>query len=109
MINHERSRGQRVHIDPLYSSLTLPAVSPADSGNYTCSPEHLTPASIAVHILEEGSNSAAAIQDNDEDDVASSSSSFSSSPSSGVSSYSSITVILLLLLNGISRTLYVEV
>ena len=43
------------------STLTLTSAHSEDSGNYTCSPYNIRPASVLVHVLSEG-NSAAAVQ-----------------------------------------------
>merc|ERR1712141_846670 len=47
------------------STLTIQnASSETDSGNYTCSPDKVRPASVTVHVLRQG-NSAAAVQNNE--------------------------------------------
>ena len=61
MINHELDRGQQVHTQfTNYSTFHLPKVTRKDSGNYTCAPHNLRPASVFIHIIDEDSNSAAA-------------------------------------------------
>ena len=61
MINHELDRGQQVKTQfPNYSTFRLPKVTRKDSGNYTCAPHNLRPASVFIHIIDEDSNSAAA-------------------------------------------------
>ncbi len=62
MINYDTARGVRVKNDPTGSTLVLSgALSPADSGNYTCLPYNVRPSSVMVHVLSEG-NSAEAVQ-----------------------------------------------
>ncbi|XP_064078139.1 hemicentin-1-like [Macrobrachium nipponense] len=41
----------RVHPDTSIGSLTIPMVSLKDSGNYTCAPASLNPASVMLHVL----------------------------------------------------------
>ena len=61
MINHELDRGQQVQTKLAnYSTFHLPIVTRKDSGNYTCAPHNLRPASVFIHIIDEDSNSAAA-------------------------------------------------
>lgn len=61
MINHELDRGQQVQTKLAnYSTFHLPTVTRKDSGNYTCAPHNLRPASVFIHIIDEDSNSAAA-------------------------------------------------
>ena len=61
MINHELDRGQQVHTKFAdHSTFHLPTVTRKDSGNYTCAPHNLRPASVFIHIIDEDSNSAAA-------------------------------------------------
>ena len=61
MINHELDRGQQVQTKfSNYSTFHLPKVTRKDSGNYTCAPHNLRPASVFIHIIDEDSNSAAA-------------------------------------------------
>ena len=61
MINHELDRGQQVQTQfANYSTFHLPKVTRKDSGNYTCAPHNLRPASVFIHIIDEDSNSAAA-------------------------------------------------
>ena len=61
MINHELDRGQQVQTKLAnLSTFHLPVVTRKDSGNYTCAPHNLRPASVFIHIIDEDSNSAAA-------------------------------------------------
>ena len=61
MINHEIDRGQQVQTQfSNHSTFHLPKVMRTDSGNYTCAPHNLRPASVFIHIIDEDSNSAAA-------------------------------------------------
>ena len=61
MINHELDRGQQVQTKLAnFSTFHLPVVTRKDSGNYTCAPHNLRPASVFIHIIDEDSNSAAA-------------------------------------------------
>ena len=61
MINHEVDRGQQLQTNfSYYSTFHLPKVIKTDSGNYTCAPQNLRPASVFIHIIDEDSNSAAA-------------------------------------------------
>ena len=61
MINHELDRGQQVKTQfANFSTFHLPKVTRKDSGNYTCAPHNLRPASVFIHIIDEDSNSAAA-------------------------------------------------
>ena len=61
MINHELDRGQQVKTQfSNFSTFHLPKVTRKDSGNYTCAPHNLRPASVFIHIIDEDSNSAAA-------------------------------------------------
>ena len=61
MINYDTERGIKVTKDSSGSTLTLNSAHSDDSGNYTCSPYNIRPASVLVHVLSEG-NSAAAVQ-----------------------------------------------
>ena len=56
--------------DGLGSTLTLSSASTSDSGNYTCVPYNIRPASVLVHVLSEG-KSAAAVQEGEEPGVTS--------------------------------------
>merc|ERR1719411_196955 len=61
MINHELDRGQQVQTKLAnYSTFHLPTVTRKDSGNYTCAPHNLRPASVFIQIIDEDSDSAAA-------------------------------------------------
>ena len=61
MINHELDRGQQVQTKLAnYSTFHLPTVTKKDSGNYTCAPHNLRPASVFIQIIDEDSDSAAA-------------------------------------------------
>ncbi len=56
MVNHDLERGQRVDVSPLgsHATLTLPgARAKEDSGNFTCSPQNVRPASVVVHVLDD--------------------------------------------------------
>jgi len=53
MINFDTDRGISVHEDEAGSTLTMTDVSVADSGNYSCQPRDMRPASVAVTILSE--------------------------------------------------------
>ena len=48
-------------ISRLYS---LKSVKPSDSGNYTCSPANLKPASVYIHVMDEDLNQAAIHEEN---------------------------------------------
>jgi hypothetical protein len=61
MINYDTDRGVTVTKDVSGSTLNLKLARTGDSGNYTCSPYNIRPASVLVHVLSEG-NSAAAVQ-----------------------------------------------
>ena len=61
MVNHDVNFHVTFGAD--YSTLAVLAAGRVDSGNYTCSPHNLAPASVVVHVLAEGSNSAAAIHE----------------------------------------------
>ena len=61
MINYDSERGVSVSKDNSGSTLSLTVARTEDSGNYTCSPYNIRPASVLVHVLSEG-NSAAAVQ-----------------------------------------------
>ena len=61
MVNHDVNFHVTFRAD--YSTLAVLAAGRADSGNYTCAPHNLAPASVIVHVLAEGSNSAAAIHE----------------------------------------------
>jgi len=62
MINHRgKNRGQHVDFaSARHSTLYIPNVQKSDSGNYTCAPHNLRPASVYIHIIDDDSNSAAA-------------------------------------------------
>ena len=63
MINHDLGRGLSIFSMQQSgpgSVLVLPRVGPGDSGNYTCSPQHLRPASAVVHILDDDASNSAA-------------------------------------------------
>ena len=65
MINYDNHRLVKVTKDRSGSTLTIQnASSDSDSGNYTCSPDKVRPASVTVHVLNQG-NSAAAVQNNE--------------------------------------------
>lgn len=65
MINYDKHRLVMVTKDRTGSTLTIQnASSETDSGNYTCSPDKVKPASVTVHVLRRG-NSAAAVQNNE--------------------------------------------
>ena len=65
MINYDKHRLVMVTKDRTGSTLTIQnASSETDSGNYTCSPDKVRPASVTVHVLRRG-NSAAAVQNNE--------------------------------------------
>ena len=65
MINYDKHRLVMVTKDRTGSTLTIKnASSETDSGNYTCSPDKVRPASVMVHVLRKG-NSAAAVQNNE--------------------------------------------
>ena len=65
MINYDKHRLVVVTKDRTGSTLTIQnASSETDSGNYTCSPDKVRPASVTVHVLRQG-NSAAAVQNNE--------------------------------------------
>ena len=65
MINYDNHRLVMVTKDRTGSTLTIQnASSETDSGNYTCSPDKVRPASVTVHVLRRG-NSAAAVQNNE--------------------------------------------
>lgn len=66
MINHDLDRGQSLTIFETHTVLSLPEVKAGDSGNFTCAPANLRPASVLVHILDEnGAKEAAAIHTDD--------------------------------------------
>ena len=69
MINYDTERGIKVTKDSSGSTLTLNSAHSEDSGNYTCSPYNIRPASVLVHVLSEG-NSAAAVQNEDKNKMA---------------------------------------
>uniref|UniRef100_A0A1B6DCB5 Ig-like domain-containing protein n=1 Tax=Clastoptera arizonana TaxID=38151 RepID=A0A1B6DCB5_9HEMI len=51
MINYDKDRGISVVSDKRNSVLTLSVAEKNDSGNYTCVPSNVKPASINVHVL----------------------------------------------------------
>ena len=61
MINYDSERGVSVTKDSSGSTLSLTVARTEDSGNYTCTPYNIRPASVLVHVLSRG-NSAAAVQ-----------------------------------------------
>ena len=61
MINYDSDRGVSVTKDSSGSTLSLTVARTEDSGNYTCTPYNIRPASVLVHVLSRG-NSAAAVQ-----------------------------------------------
>ncbi len=65
MVNHDPSLRVSIDFPTAHSVLSIASVAPSDSGNYTCAPQNLLPASADVHILDEDSNSAAAIHTDD--------------------------------------------
>jgi len=70
MVSHSHDRGLRVQVSSAsHSTLQLPDVRRSDSGNYTCAPHNLRPASVYIHIIDEDSNSAAAAIHTDEGGV----------------------------------------
>jgi len=52
MINFDTDRGLIVHINSTESDLIMPYTNTSDSGNYTCQPENISPATIHVHVLQ---------------------------------------------------------
>ena len=68
MINYDSDRGVTVTKDTSGSTLSLTLAQTDDSGNYTCSPYNIRPASVLVHVLSEG-NSAAAVQNEQDQNV----------------------------------------
>ena len=62
MINYDSDRGVSVSNDADGSTLSLAVASVADSGNYTCEPEHIRPSSVVVHVLSEGNDAEAVEQ-----------------------------------------------
>ena len=65
MINYDKHRLVMVTKDRTGSTLTIQnASSETDSGNYTCFPDKVKPASVTVHVLRRG-KSAAAVQNNE--------------------------------------------
>ena len=65
MINYDKHRLVTVTKDRTGSTLSIQnASSITDSGNYTCFPDKVRPASVTVHVLSQG-NSAAAVQNSE--------------------------------------------
>lgn len=52
MINFDTDRGLIVHINSTESDLIMPYTNTSDSGNYTCQPQNISPATIHVHVLQ---------------------------------------------------------
>jgi len=52
MINFDTDRGLVVHINSTESDLIMPYTNTSDSGNYTCQPQNISPATIHVHVLQ---------------------------------------------------------
>lgn len=52
MINFDTDRGLIVHINSTESDLIMPYTNTSDSGNYTCQPQNIPPATIHVHVLQ---------------------------------------------------------
>ncbi|XP_050519922.1 uncharacterized protein LOC126893600 isoform X1 [Daktulosphaira vitifoliae] len=52
MINFDTDRGLIVHINSTESDLIMPYTNTSDSGNYTCQPQNIQPATIHVHVLQ---------------------------------------------------------
>lgn len=52
MINFDQSRGISTFKNKTGSSLTIPSINHAHSGNYSCVPSNIKPASVSVHILD---------------------------------------------------------
>lgn len=52
MINFDTDRGLVVHINSTESDLIMPYTNTSDSGNYTCHPQNIDPATIHVHVLQ---------------------------------------------------------
>ena len=68
MINYDSDRGVSVTKDSSGSTLSLTVARTEDSGNYTCTPYNIRPASVLVHVLSRG-NSAAAVQNEQDQNV----------------------------------------
>ena len=68
MINYDTDRGVSVTKDSSGSTLILTVARTEDSGNYTCTPYNIRPASVLVHVLSRG-NSAAAVQNEQDQNV----------------------------------------
>ena len=58
MINYDTDRGVTVTKDKTGSTMSLSNAVAADSGNYTCMPHNIHPASVLVHVLGEGNSAA---------------------------------------------------
>ena len=58
MINYDTDRGVTVTKDKAGSTMLLKNAVAADSGNYTCMPHNIHPASVLVHVLGEGNSAA---------------------------------------------------
>ncbi|XP_042241165.1 zwei Ig domain protein zig-8-like [Homarus americanus] len=84
----------RIPPDTSIGTLTIPSVSLADSGNYTCAPASLQMASVMLHVLS-GELPAAMQRGTTTSATKSSSSSSSSSSASSSSSSSGVLVVLL--------------
>ena len=92
MINYDSERGVSVTKDSSGSTLSLKIARTEDSGNYTCSPYNIRPASVLVHVLSEG-NSAAAVQ-NEQDQISKSAERINSPPSAAVQSSEAVSLLL---------------
>ena len=66
MINYDADRGVSVSNEASGSFLILKGATASDSGNYTCSPYNIRPASVTVHVAPGNDAQAAVISDGNE-------------------------------------------
>lgn len=99
MINYDSPRSVQVALErstqKTSSKLVIAKAHPSDSGNYSCVPSNAEPAHIAVHVLNNGGESAAMQHDKRDAEILENSTFSSYPPANRVAKFFPLLVLLL--------------